>query len=224
MRAATGDRRSTLHPLIHDCATEMNWAHRRVCGSRYWRRTVHDRLLPWVLASLPPAQHTLEVGPGPGATTEILVQRTRELTCVEIDGEYAARLAARYGSRVRVLCEDAAVMSIASDSCDLAVAIAVLHHVPSVSRQDEVLLEIARALRPGGVLAGYEITASLPVRCLHWLDTLTLISPAGLPARLADAGLVEIEVETGPGGFRFRAKKPGRASARRVRPRPQHLN
>ena len=185
----------------------MNRAHRCLCDSAPWRRHMQATLVPWVLAMVPRAPQGLEIGPGPGATTEVLLDRVDALTCVEIDRERARRLAGRYGPRVRVLCEDAAAMSLPSASCDLAVAIAMLHHVPSPMRQDLVLRELARVLRPGGVLAGYEIRPGLVVRALHWRDTLTLVDPAGLPARLARLGFVDTAIEQRGGGFRFRAAK-----------------
>ena len=185
----------------------MNPAHRCLCASRYWHRTVHERLAPWVLASLPRATHALELGPGPGATTAELLAVTDSLTCVEIDPARARALATRFGDQIDVRCEDAGAMSLSSASCDLAVAVAMLHHVPSADDQDRVLREIARVLRPGGILAGYEIASNPVTRVLHWYDTMTTIEPAACAGRLAAAGFVDIAIDVRRGGYRFRATK-----------------
>jgi SAM-dependent methyltransferase len=185
----------------------MNRAHRCLCASRYWQRTVHNTLAPWVLDSLPPAIHAVELGPGPGATTVELLALTETLSCVEIDPARARALATRFGDRVDVRCEDAAAMSLASGSCDLAVAVAMLHHVPAADVQDRILREVARVLRPGGVLAGYEITSNAVTRVLHWFDTMTTIDPRACAGRLVAAGFVDVAVDVRRGGYRFRAAK-----------------
>jgi len=187
----------------------MNRAHGCLCGSRYWGRAVRTTLAPWVLEAVPPVAQTIEVGPAAGATTAVLLERTETLTCVEIDTVRAQALAARFGDRVRVVCHDAAALPFASDTFDLAVAIAMLHHVPSAAAQNRVLSGLARVLRPGGVLAGYEITTNPLVRALHWFDTMTLIEPEDCAARLTAAGLVDVSIDVRASGYRFRARKPG---------------
>ena len=50
----------------------MNLAHRWLCGSAYWRKAVETYILPWVLDGLDIGANVLEVGPGPGVTTDLL--------------------------------------------------------------------------------------------------------------------------------------------------------
>jgi SAM-dependent methyltransferase len=185
----------------------MNWVHRRLCASAWWRRHVRDDLTPWVLAGLPAARDTVDIGHGPGATNDFLLGRTDSLTGDDLDDESAARLAGRHRPRLRVLCEDAAAMSLESGSFDLAVTVAMLHHVRERAQQDRILGEIARVLRPGGVLAGYEITSGLLVRVMHWGDTMTLIEPYTLPQRLRRAGFDDVSIAKRASGYRFRATK-----------------
>jgi Ribosomal RNA adenine dimethylase len=81
----------------------MNWFHRQVCRSGRWRRRVKG-LLPWVLQSVELGDDALEIGPGPGVTTDLLRDRTRRLTALEVDAEIAAALEKRLdGSGVRVV-------------------------------------------------------------------------------------------------------------------------
>jgi hypothetical protein len=85
----------------------------------------------------------------------------------------------------------------------------MLHHVDSTARQDEVLAEACRVLRPGGTFAGTDsVGGSLRFRLLHIGDVCTTIDPAGLPERLRAAGFVDVAVETAASSLRFRAQKP----------------
>jgi hypothetical protein len=50
----------------------MNLAHRWLCRSAYWRNAVETYTLPWALDGLDIGANVLEVGPGPGVTTDLL--------------------------------------------------------------------------------------------------------------------------------------------------------
>jgi hypothetical protein len=73
----------------------MNLAHRWLCRSAYWRKAVETYILPWVLDGLDIGTNVLEVGPGPGVTTDLLRGRVDRLTCVEIDRAFADSLSRR---------------------------------------------------------------------------------------------------------------------------------
>jgi hypothetical protein len=97
----------------------MNLAHRWFCRSRIWKGAVETHIAPWVLDGVDLGANVLEVGPGPGVTTDILRTRVARLTCVEIERGFADALARRLeGSNVRVLCEDATAMSLADAAFD----------------------------------------------------------------------------------------------------------
>ncbi|MDE3154385.1 MAG: class I SAM-dependent methyltransferase [Acidobacteriota bacterium] len=188
----------------------MNRAHRWLCRSAHWRRTVEDRLLPWALDGVDLGAEVLEVGPGPGITTDLLRARARRLTCVEIDRALAAALAARLaGTNVTVLRADATALPLPDARFDGAVGFTMLHHVPSRGRQDRLLAEVARVLRPGAVFAGTDSLYSRLFGALHLFDTMVLVDPAGLPARLEAAGFVapRVDVDAAGGRFRFRATR-----------------
>ena len=74
----------------------MNLLHRWYCRTGHWRHAIQDQILPWVLRDVELGDHVLEIGPGPGLTTDVLAARVAELTAVEIDAELAARLRTRF--------------------------------------------------------------------------------------------------------------------------------
>ena len=69
----------------------MNKAH-EMCGSDEWRQAMREVILPWALGDTDLGDDVLEVGPGYGATTDVLSQAVPRLTSVEIDDELAAML------------------------------------------------------------------------------------------------------------------------------------
>lgn len=187
----------------------MNLVHRWLCRSKRWKDTVEKYALPWTLEDVRLGDNVLEVGPGPGVTTDLLRARVKHLTCVEIDRAMADALARRTaGQNVTVLCEDATAMSLPSAGYDSAVSFTMLHHVQSPALQDRLLSEVARVLRPGGVFAGSDSVYSPFLRVLHVFDTMVLVDPQTFPARLEAAGFVDVRVDTNAYAFRFRASKP----------------
>jgi 16S rRNA A1518/A1519 N6-dimethyltransferase RsmA/KsgA/DIM1 with predicted DNA glycosylase/AP lyase activity len=61
----------------------MNRIHHWVCSSNRWRRILTAEVFPRVLAGIDLGKNVLEVGPGPGLTTELLRLRCERLTSVE---------------------------------------------------------------------------------------------------------------------------------------------
>jgi SAM-dependent methyltransferase len=187
----------------------MNLIHRWLCRSDYWKKTVETQLLPWALEGVELGSNVLEIGPGPGITTDLLRTRVARLTCVEIDRALADSLGRRLaGQNVRVLCEDATAMPFAGETFDGVVSFTMLHHVPSAALQDRVLAEVARVLRPGGIFAGIDSLNRRFFSALHLFDTLVLVDPRTFPSRLEAAGFADTRVDVGPRSFRFRARRP----------------
>jgi SAM-dependent methyltransferase len=188
----------------------MNLAHRWPCGSARWKNAVETYILPWTLGGLSLGSNVLEVGPGPGATTDLLRDRVERLTCVEVNRALADALGHRQmGQNVHVVCEDGTAMSFPDQTFDGAVCFTMLHHVPSAAMQDRLLSEVARVLRPGGVFAGTDSLYSRSFRLLHLFDTMVVVDPATFAARLRTAGFDDIKVDViKPYAFRFRARKP----------------
>jgi SAM-dependent methyltransferase len=172
---------------------------------------VRERLLPWVLSGVDLGPDVLEVGPGPGLTTDVLAERVPHLTCVEKDPALAASLARRRaGPRVDVLEADATDLPFPDGRFSGAVSCTMLHHVPSLALQDRLLSEVARVLAPGAWLAGSDSTVSLMFRLAHWRDTMVLVDPDSFGERLERAGFADVRVERAASAFRFRARRAPR--------------
>lgn len=186
----------------------MNLLHRRYCRSQAWRALVADQLVPWVLADVELGPRALELGPGPGLTTDQLAPRTGILTAVEIDAADAVRLAARQPpGGVRVVRADAVDLPFADDRFSAVVCMTMLHHLPSTQAQDRLFAQAHRVLAPGGVFCGCDSRPNLRWRLLHVADTMTVLDPATLAARLEGAGFRDVLVETTPRRMRFRGHR-----------------
>jgi SAM-dependent methyltransferase len=186
----------------------MNTFHRWYCRSDSWRHTVRERLLPWVLSGVDLGPDVLEIGPGPGLTTDVLAERVPQLTCVEKDPALAAALAARRASdRVTVVEADATDLPFPTGRFSGALACTMLHHVPSPALQNRLLAEVARVLAPGAWWVGSDSTTSLLFRLAHWGDTMVLVDPDSFGSRLERAGFHSVRVERADRAFRFEAQR-----------------
>ncbi len=184
----------------------MNTLHRWYCRSGHWDREVRRRVLPWVLDDVPLGDDVLEIGPGPGVVTEVLRERARHLTSVEVDPALAAALRARFDeTNVDVVEGDATQMAFADASFSGAVSMTMLHHVPSPELQDALLAEVHRVLRPGSSFAGCDSRVSPFFRLAHLFDTMVEVDPATFADRLGRAGFHQIQVDARSRAFRFRA-------------------
>jgi len=187
----------------------MNELHRLICASSWWARGVEGKLIPWALDGVEPGDDVLEVGPGFGATTRILARRPGNLTALELEERYCRRLRRELPSEVDVVQGDGTRMPFPDGRFSGAVCFTMLHHVPSRERQDQLLAEVARVLRPGGVFAGTDsLGDGFVFKLIHVGDTLVQVDPDGLPRRLEHAGLADPYVDTSPRSLRFRACKP----------------
>ncbi len=118
-------------------------------------------------------RRSLEIGAGTGYFSLNLVQtRTvREATCTDISPGMVATLnanAQRLGVQVRSARADAESLPFASESFDLVLGHAVLHHLPDLPR---AFAEFERVLAPGGRIAFAgepsrigDVLASIPKR------------------------------------------------------------
>jgi SAM-dependent methyltransferase len=186
---------------------KVNLAHRWLCRSPRWKQTVAVRM-PWVLEGLDLGANVLEIGPGYGATTDLLRGMVTHLTCVEVDGGLAEDLRRRaLGRNVTILHQDATAMSLPDAVFDGAVCFTMLHHIPSAALQDRLLSEVARVLRPGGIFAGTDSRYSRTFGLLHLFDTMVVVKPETFPERLKAAGFEDVQVDSNPRAFRFRARR-----------------
>lgn len=187
----------------------MNRLHHWILNSEYWKRTVTDEIVPWGLEGVTLGDNILELGPGPGVTTDLLRRAYPHLTCVEIDARLANGLRQRFADQaVSVVTGDATALPFPDNSFSGAVAFTMLHHVPSPRLQDRILAEVCRVLRPGGVFAGTDSRWSLMMPIVHLFDTMVLVPPDTMAARLHAAGFAEVRVELAKSRFRFFGRKP----------------
>ena len=186
----------------------MNRLHRWYCRSDAWAATVRDQL-PWVLRGVELGDEVLEVGPGPGLTTDLLRTRVSRVTAIEIDPRLAEALRQRtLGQGVEVVTGDATAMPFQAARFSAVVSFTMLHHVTSPELQDRLLAEVCRVLRPGGVFAGSDSTASFLFHLAHLGDTMVLVDPDGFVSRLQAAGFTDARVRRGDRAFSFRAIRP----------------
>jgi SAM-dependent methyltransferase len=187
----------------------MNPAHLDLCGSDEWGEVIRDQIVPWVLDGIDLGDRVIEVGPGPGRTTDVLHDLVAELTVVELDTGLAAALAARFeGTNVTVVNDDATALPFGDGEFTAGLCFTMLHHVPTPELQDRLLAELARVVRAGGWLAGEDSRPSDELRDFHDGDTYVPIDPDGLADRLTAAGWREVEVATNEYATRFRGLAP----------------
>jgi ubiquinone/menaquinone biosynthesis C-methylase UbiE len=190
----------------------MNRIHNLVCSSGWWARRAEHELVPFGLRGVELGDDVLEIGPGFGATTRALAPRLDRLTVLELDPGYCRRLRADLGNGsggVNVVEGDATELPFADARFSAVLCFTMLHHIPTVAQQDQAFAEVARVLRPGGTFAGTDsIGSGWLFHAIHVGDTLNLIDPESLPARLSAAGLVVDLVKRGGRSFRWRATKP----------------
>src|SRR5579871_4478076 len=106
---------TAMPPIVHrglNAAGQgpiMNKRHLETLSSPRWAQLLEQDLLPWVDSVADLGDDVLEIGPGPGLTTDLLRARTARLTAVEIDPTLAAKLADRLaGTNVEVINGNAA--------------------------------------------------------------------------------------------------------------------
>ena len=184
--------------------------HHKQCGSDGWRAMVREFILPWAIGEADLGDDVLEVGPGYGATTDVLAESVPRLTAVEIDEELAAMLVDRFASNpaVEIVNADATALDYPDGRFTGAASFTMLHHVPTAELQDRLFAEVARVLQPGGVLVAGDSVASPELEAHHEDDTYNPVDPDDLPRRLAAAGLVDVDVKTNELGWAAVARKP----------------
>ena len=162
----------------------LNHLHHWLCRSGHWRKVIQERV-PWVLSGSNLGADVLELGPGPGFTTDLLKTAVQRLTAIELDPQLAACLRARMAkSNVEVVTGDATGMPFPDARFSGGVSFTMLHHVPSPQLQDKLLREVWRVLQPGAFFVGSDSMQSLFMRLIHIGDTLVTVDPQTVGMRL----------------------------------------
>ena len=187
----------------------MNEAHLEFCGGAVWQQMVEEMVLPAVLRDYDLGDDVIEIGPGPGFTTDGLRARTAQLTAVELDRDLADALARRMaGTNVEVLCRNASDLDLPADRFTAAVSCNMLHHVPTTEEQNRILAELGRVLRPGGLLIAADSAPRDQLDDFHAGDTWNPIDPTDLPTRLEAVGFDSIDVRGYELGWTCAARAP----------------
>jgi SAM-dependent methyltransferase len=185
----------------------VNDQHLRLCASAEWAALVREELLPWVLGNDELGDDVLELGAGPGLVTDLLIERAPRVTAVEIDERLAAALRERMAGRpVEVITADATALPLPAGRFSSAACFTMLHHIAGPDLQDRALIEIARVLRPGGLLLGTDGVDTAARRALHVGDIFEPIDPTRFADRLRSAGFIDPSVDSNGDRFRFRAR------------------
>jgi SAM-dependent methyltransferase len=174
-----------------------------------WSRLVAKDFLAWLAA--PPDQNWLDVGCGTGALTELILQQARPRSVKGMDPSAGFVEHARAhvnDSRAAFEVADAQSLPLETGRFDAAVAGLVLNFVPEPAL---AVSEMARAVRPRGVVAAYvwDYAGKMELMRYFWdaavaLDQAAfeldegrrfpLCQPAPLTALFTQAGLREVEV------------------------------
>jgi ubiquinone/menaquinone biosynthesis C-methylase UbiE len=185
----------------------VNDAH-EYCGSDEWRQTMREVILPWALGETDLGDDVLEVGPGYGATTDVLGAVSARLTSVEIDDKLAAMLRERFADTpsIEIVNADATQLHYADGRFTGAACFTMLHHVPTIDLQDRLFAEVARVLRPGAALVASDSLGNEELAAAHEGDTYNPVDPTTLPDRLAAAGFCDVQVKTNEFGWAMVAR------------------
>src|SRR5689334_5490709 len=172
----------------------MNDAHATLCSSPEWAEYIATEVLPSAVSGLALGGEVLEIGPGYGASTRVLVDAVPSLTAVEVDERLADDLARAYPA-VEVVHGSGDELPFADGRFSAVVCFTMLHHVDSPERQDRLFAEARRVLADGGVFAGSDSTDTAGRRGFHAHDTYVPVDPTALPERLRAAGFGEVTIE-----------------------------
>jgi len=171
----------------------MNRTHLEYLASSEWADALQTDLLPWLESTIQLGDDVLEIGPGPGLTTDLLRPRVAAVTAVEIDSDLAADLKVRLAdTNVEVIWGDGTELPLPDDRFSAATCFAMLHHIPSEAAQDQLFGELHRVLRSGGSFVATDSLDTDRIRQAHIDDTFVPLDPATLGSRLRTAGFADI--------------------------------
>jgi demethylmenaquinone methyltransferase/2-methoxy-6-polyprenyl-1,4-benzoquinol methylase len=110
-----------------------------------WRR--------FLVSRLPPGGHVLDVATGTGLVADELLERGFRVTGLDQSPEMLAIARRRFGDRVELVEASAESLPFADESFDHLTVTYLLRYV---DEPDRTLAELARVVRPGGLVASLE--------------------------------------------------------------------
>ena len=167
------------------------------CRSGPWRSYARRRVLPWALDGHRLAGQVLEIGGGSGAMAAgaAAMFPDAHLTVTDVDQAMVDAARGRLVEFPNVTVQRADVTALPFDvgSFDTVTSYLMLHHVIDWV---DALVDVARVLKPGGALIGYDLTDTRIARLIHQVDGSPhrIIAPDELTHALAAAGYTEVTV------------------------------
>lgn len=183
------------------------------CRSGPWRLFARRSVLPWALDGHPLIGDVLEIGGGSGAMAAGVARTYPDvrLTVTDVDQAMVAAARERLNrfANVEVAHADVTELPFEAGRFDAVTSYLMLHHV---IEWVDALAEVARVLRPGGALNGYDLTDTRLARAIHRADGSPhrIIAPDELADGLTVAGFTEISIHPSWRGhlMRFHAQRP----------------
>ena len=187
----------------------MNQSHLTYLASPQWAETLRTDLLPWLEEVADLGDDVLEIGPGPGLTTDLLLSLAGKVTAIEIDPDLAAQLRVRLdGTHADVIHGDATAVELAPGRFSAATCFAMLHHMESPEVQDRLFARLHQVLRSGAAFLGTDSIDTELIRRGHIDDTFVPVTPDTLGPRLRSVGFTDITVtRMDEHQYRFSARK-----------------
>lgn len=180
----------------------VNEGHLQLLASDEWRQALDELIVPEAVLDVDLGDDVLEVGPGPGLTTDIFRSRVARLTAVELDPTLASALAARLdGTNVEVVEADATAMPFPDGRFSGAISFTMLHHVPTAELQDALFADVARVLAPGATFVASDSVAGERLEAFHVDDVYNPVDPTTVEARLLAAGFTSASVRWNQHGW-----------------------
>ena len=175
------------------------------CRSPPWRWFARRVVLPWALQGTEPHGDVLEIGAGSGAMAAELLRAHPgvSLTATDIDEEMVAAARARltpFADRVDARQADATALPFGDDTFDAVLSWIMLHHTVE---WEKALAEAIRVSRPGGIVVGYDLLSTAPLRLLHQAEgaRFRMMRLSELRAHVASMPVEQALLTPGLGGF-----------------------
>jgi ubiquinone/menaquinone biosynthesis C-methylase UbiE len=139
------------------------------CRSAPWRFAARRVILPWALQGNHPLGDVLELGAGSGAMAAELLATHGEvrMTVTDFDQEMVDAASQRlkgFADRASARQADATALPFEDDSFDFVLSWIMLHHTVE---WEKALAEAVRVCRPSGIVVGYDLLSTAPLRALH---------------------------------------------------------
>jgi SAM-dependent methyltransferase len=119
------------------------------------------------LSALGPTPRGLDVGCGRGWYSARMRAAGAAMTGLDASNRQLLAARAELDGAVPLVQGDVLALPFAPASFDFAYAVNVLHHVPTPPAQRDAVLEIGRAVRPGGLVFVHEMSARNPLFRLY---------------------------------------------------------